>query len=199
MKSTLGCMLFILFMRNVFAAPSMTGEQIFKRQCASCHSQNANDTNIPILFGQEQRYIVKALNKFKADERTDHILGSMKSMAMHLSDDDINAIAKYVSTKDICSVKQNIDTKKEGFIEAFRAGRAIEKKINCQHCHGSFHRGAPRFYGQRKRFLKLTLHAFQGGRRDFPIMKRVTSQLSNEDIENLSTYINAMVLMRDCK
>lgn len=178
-----------------FASP---GEALFQSQCVRCHSVTLENPDVPILFRQERGYIEEALLKFQTGARIDHIRGEMGGISQNLSDENRKELSRYLVAENVCSVNQEIDVKKEGFIESFRAGAELEKKYNCQHCHGSFHHAAPRLYGQKRDFLIRTLWAFKNQTRVDPLMNRFAGQLSAEEIENLATYLNGMILMRQC-
>jgi len=69
---------------------------------------------------------------------------------------------------------------------------------NCIGCHGSIghgghanHTPAPNLYAQQPSYLINQLNAFKTGTRNNPIMKAMTSNLSDEDIKNLAAYFSS--------
>ncbi|QPK64789.1 cytochrome c [Methylomonas sp. LL1] len=64
--------------------------------CMGCHGNTMQGNGqFPKLAGQHPQYLVKQLNDFKSGERKS---GPMNGMAKSLSDDDIKALAEYLSS-----------------------------------------------------------------------------------------------------
>ena len=133
------------------------GAQIFETQCASCHGNEGTALKTPILHGQEPAYIVRSLMAFRHGGRIDQIMMSMNSIASGLTEEDIRLVARYLAGQDPCDLDIKIDYGREGFREAFSAGREKYASSNCGHCHESFHHFAPRIMGQKASYLKLAL------------------------------------------
>lgn len=90
-------------------AHNPAGEKIYKAgnsatglpACTGCHSPNGNGNpaaNFPRLSGQYPAYIEKTLGSFKTGERGNDMNGMMRAIAAKLSDQDMSAVADYVST-----------------------------------------------------------------------------------------------------
>lgn len=174
------------------------GAQIFQTQCASCHGNEGIALKTPILHGQEPAYIARSLMAFKHGGRIDQIMMSMNGIASGLTEEDIGSVARYLAGQDPCDIDIEIDYGREGFREAFSAGREKYASSNCGHCHESFHHFAPRIIGQKASYLKLALSQFQAGVRVAPMMPRMLQSWTEEDFENVVTYISGMRLMRAC-
>jgi len=174
------------------------GAQIYESQCASCHGNEGLALNAPVLHGQEPAYIVRSLMAFKHGSRIDQIMMSMNSIAADLTDEDISVVARYLAGQDPCEIDLEIDYGREGFREAFSAGRKQYVASNCGHCHESFHHYAPRIMGQKASYLKLALSQFQSGIRVAPMMSRLLQSWTEQDFQNVVTYISGMRLMRAC-
>ena len=174
------------------------GVQIFETQCASCHGNEGIGLKTPILHGQEPAYIVRSLMAFRHGGRIDQIMMSMNGIASGLTEEDIELVARYLAGQDPCDLDIKIDYGREGFREAFSAGREKYASSNCGHCHESFHHFAPRIMGQKASYLKLALSQFQAGVRVAPMMPRMLQSWTEEDFENVVTYISGMRLMRAC-
>ena len=174
------------------------GAQIYESQCASCHGNQGLALNAPVLHGQEPAYIVRSLMAFKHGSRIDQIMMSMNSIAADLKDEDISVVARYLAGQDPCEIDLKIDYGREGFREAFSAGRKQYAASNCGHCHESFHHYAPRIMGQKASYLKLALSQFQSGIRVAPMMSRLLQSWTEQDFQNVVTYISGMRLMRAC-
>ena len=174
------------------------GAQIFETQCASCHGNEGVALKTPILHGQEPAYIVRSLMAFRHGGRIDQIMMSMNGIASGLTEEDIGLVARYLAGQDPCDLDIKIDYGREGFREAFSAGREKYASSNCGHCHESFHHFAPRIMGQKASYLKLALSQFQAGVRVAPMMPRILQSWTEKDFENVVTYISGMRLMRAC-
>lgn len=69
--------------------------------CSACHGPNGSgnpQAHFPLIHGQFAAYVEKALNDFKSGARGNDATGIMRSAASKLSEDEINAVADYVST-----------------------------------------------------------------------------------------------------
>jgi len=66
--------------------------------CVACHSERAGEANPlwPSLAGQNERYIVKQLNDFRAGRRGDPV---MAPLAQPLSDADVAAVAAHYANQ----------------------------------------------------------------------------------------------------
>lgn len=68
--------------------------------CAACHSHDGKGNDLakfPRLSGQNPGYIIEQLNKFKSQERSNDPNGMMRDIAAKLSDEEIKAVASYVT------------------------------------------------------------------------------------------------------
>lgn len=80
------------------AAQTARGAQLYERTCRSCHGQQGyGDEKIARLAGQQPVYLKKALEDYRAGAklRKDPVMGSV---AKRLKDEDITALAAYLST-----------------------------------------------------------------------------------------------------
>ncbi|MDH2383413.1 c-type cytochrome [Bradyrhizobium sp. CER78] len=67
-------------------------------RCASCHGDNyAGNKAAARIAGQREEYIIKALHDYKAGVRSGGGVAAMAEVAYPLSDDDIAALAHYLS------------------------------------------------------------------------------------------------------
>jgi cytochrome c553 len=68
------------------------------RRCASCHGDNFAGTKaVPRLAGQREDYLVKTLHDYKTSARNGGPQGVMSDVAYPLSDEEITALAHYLS------------------------------------------------------------------------------------------------------
>lgn len=70
--------------------------------CVGCHSERGSEVSTgnpetPLIAGQHRRYLLKQLTEWRAGERRNSPGGIMNSLAKQLKDEEINALADYVS------------------------------------------------------------------------------------------------------
>ena len=78
-----------------------------------------------------------------------------------------------------------------------------EKAKVCEACHGptgqSMDPNYPNLAGQYKSYITQALSDYRSGRRTNPIMAGFASQLSNQDIADLSAWFSEQEGLRDLK
>jgi len=71
-----------------------------------------------------------------------------------------------------------------------------QKAAACFACHGadgnSIDPQYPRIAGQYNLYLQHVLHEYKDGQRNNPIMKGMVATLSDQDIEDISTYFSSL-------
>lgn len=72
--------------------------------CINCHGARGkgkaeNITQFPIIGGQHRDYIIKQLQDFRAGARNNDPAGMMAAIAEKLTDDEIRAVAEYLSAQ----------------------------------------------------------------------------------------------------
>jgi cytochrome c553 len=192
------------------------GEKIFKQgkgevpACNSCHGPDGmGDDNLgtPRLAGQGMVYILKELEDFAHDRRTDFTMSVMNFNAKGLTPEDRADVAAYVSQK------LQIKRKQLSTLKAVKAigqqvgstylGKAIvlygipEKNVPaCQSCHQYNGAGVFPIYPQigDQKFVYLTnqLKHWRDGSRANDIMaqmRHVADKLSDDDIRNVVSYL----------
>ena len=88
------------------------GEQLFKNGnpksgvygCINCHGERGKGksktiSQFPVIGGQHRDYIIKELTDFKAGRRSNDPAGMMSAIASKLSDNEIKAVAEYLSSQ----------------------------------------------------------------------------------------------------
>ena len=89
--------------------PSPAGEKVYRTgnvdtgvpACTGCHGPGGNGNpgaRFPQVNGQYAAYIAKTLHDFKAGARGNDLNGMMRSIAARLNEDEIKAVADYMST-----------------------------------------------------------------------------------------------------
>ncbi len=86
----------------VFAAGNPEAGQIKSPSCRFCHGENgvAQRSDYPNLRGQNEHYLVKAMNAYRNDQRTGPMAAMMKAQLSSLNDQDIADIAAYYAEMD---------------------------------------------------------------------------------------------------
>jgi cytochrome c553 len=83
------------------------GKQIFEEgvigtaapACMGCHGEDGSgNEQYPRLNGQNPPYVVNQLTNFKSGERTNDAKGLMRAVAKRLNEQEIAAVAEYVTT-----------------------------------------------------------------------------------------------------
>lgn len=191
------------------------GEKIFKNgkgadvpACMSCHGDTAmgNDSmGTPRLANQGYTYIVKELDDFASNKRTDMTLGVMNGIAKGLSEQDKRNLAYYLHTlkvkpelsnlTDVKASGKAVGTRYEGEVIA-KYGIEAKGVSACLTCHQYNGRGAAPVYpmiGQQKYvyLVNQLTHWRDGSRANDPMgqMRAIAKNLTDVDIQNVATYL----------
>jgi len=79
----------------------LSGHTIFARQCASCHGQKAEKSALntsKIIAGWDKKKVFAALKGYKDNSYGGNLKAIMKGQANHLNEEEMQAVAAYVST-----------------------------------------------------------------------------------------------------
>jgi cytochrome c553 len=166
--------------------PVAAGKAHFET-CAGCHAipgyTHAYPTyHVPRLGGQHPDYVVTALKSYKNGERLNQ---TMQANVAHLSEQDMRNIAVYLeSFRPVLKEKTN---NIQGNIDAGRS-----KSASCAACHGPDGNSRialyPRLAGQYEDYLYQSLQDYKTGKRNNPIMRGMSTSLSDQDISDLAAY-----------
>jgi cytochrome c553 len=155
--------------------------------CIPCHGANGNSTNpaFPILAGQTARYVYLQLKDFKEGRRTEP---QMTPVLQNLSREDMFDLAAFFAAQKPRPTSFNPDPAKAA------RGKAKADETLCTMCHlGGFlgQNEIPRVAGQHYEYIVKQLQAFKAMRRtnDAGNMTSVAKTLSDQDIDNLATYL----------
>jgi cytochrome c553 len=158
--------------------------------CGACHGAEGNSTiaQIPILAGQNARYIYLQLRDFNKKRRQDPM---MSPMAANLSAKDMLDLAAYFSMQ-----KPNRQNSR-GDAARIDEGRKIADAALCPMCHlGGFsgQNEIPRVAGQHYDYIKKQLLAFKARERtnDAGSMTAYMNDVTNEQIEALAAYVASL-------
>jgi cytochrome c553 len=158
------------------------------QHCASCHGANGLPVveKVPIISGQDKFYLFTALRRFRAGRRVSEIMGPI---AKDLSDDQIDALAKYFAAQPWPDFRQSAaDTDGEKAKTLAVAGR-------CTSCHREGflgHTGTPRVANQKPDYVQQTLTDLRGNVRQeaaVAAMAAIVHSWSDDDIAAMSRYL----------
>jgi len=79
----------------------VNGHTIFARQCASCHGQEAEKSALntsKVIAGWDEKKVLAALKGYKENSYGGNLKAIMKGQVTHLSDEEMQAVAAYIST-----------------------------------------------------------------------------------------------------
>jgi len=206
----------VLALGSISAAQAVTGDAAAGKAkaavCGACHGASGISATemYPNLAGQNDAYIIKQLNDFKAGTRTDMM---MAPMAANLSEQDMADLAAHYSglsrtgeqaaTANDDSAAPAASTATTANVEvvtstpasAIYAGNVQagkDKSAMCASCHGTTGISAismyPNLAGQSANYLAKQLADFKSGARKDPVMAGMVAALSPEDMNDLSAY-----------
>jgi cytochrome c553 len=183
------------------ANPNVTATTLAEQVCSNCHGVTgaAISPNFPNLAGQVEPYFIAQLNSFKSHGRRDPAgFEYMWGLSRSLTDEQIKGLAAYFAAQT--PARQPI----EGAASRMQPGKAIfENGVSaknvpaCSSCHGAQGQGNatfPRIAGQHANYLVKQLVVFQrtGRTPEGSIMKTVAHELTQQDMENVAAYVQAM-------
>ena len=158
--------------------------------CGVCHGVDGNSpaSTFPNLSGQNARYLYLQLKDFKEGRRNDPI---MSPIAKQLEKKEMQALAKHFSEQKPKSVPFKSDNAKAA------AGKKVADEALCPMCHlGGFagQNEIPRVAGQHPEYVMKQLKDFRARNRtnDAGSMTAYSSNLTDQDIENLAHYIGTL-------
>ncbi len=181
--------LLILLPSFAFAQDAAAGKEK-ALVCGACHGADGNSTivQIPILAGQNPRYIYLQLRDFNKKRRQDPL---MSPMAANLSAKDMLDLAAYFSMQ-----KPNRQNSR-GNAAKIEEGKKIADAALCPMCHlGEFsgQNEIPKVAGQHYDYIKKQLQAFKNRQRtnDAGSMTAYMNNVTDEQIEALAAYVASL-------
>ncbi len=154
--------------------------------CAGCHGANGVPTDpktIPIIWGQQQSYLMKQLRNYRNGERDNPI---MAPVAKGLAEEDLRKIAAYFAATPWPAPKR---------ADAAPA-RLPKGAAQCQPCHQPKFEGgmpAPRLAGLSSNYLAAQMSAFAAHKRnnnlDMPGFMRM---LTPKQRTAIARYLSAL-------
>lgn len=154
--------------------------------CAACHGENGTPTDpklIPVIWGQQESYIVKELHDYRSGDRDSPI---MSPIAKDLAQEDLRKIARYFAAKPW-----------PARVQPAAAAAALPKGANqCQPCHQPKFDGgmpAPRLAGLSYDYLIAAMNGFADGSRTNNLdMPKFMQVLTSGEREAIARYLAAL-------
>ena len=182
-RITIILLMMSLTLGSAFSATIEQGDDArLSRTCAGCHGTDGASPGkeIPIIGGQIDKYLKKALSEFSTDKRPGDV---MRNLSKGYSVDEQKQIAAYFTTKP--------------WVNTPHAGTSNAESIlvkSCKGCHGSMGEGRgsfPRIAGQHPGYLYQSLVEYKHGDRSSRMMKLV-QKLDNETLTEMADYYSAI-------
>ena len=167
-------------------APAHAADEIEAKAqlCAACHGDKgapADPKTIPVIWGQEQSYLMKQMRDFRNGERASAI---MSPIAKGLAEGDLRKIAAYFAAKTWparASAKPPLPPK--GIAQ-------------CQACHQPDFQGgmpAPRLAGLSYEYLVAAMRAFATEERTNNLdMPKFMQMLTERERNAIARYLSAL-------
>ena len=175
----------ISFAINAASANAADDIEAKAQMCDACHGQNGVPTDpktIPIIWGQQQSYLVKQLHDYRSGDRDDPI---MSPIAKQLAQEDLRKIAAYFAAKNWP-------------VQTAAAAPASPPNgiAQCQPCHQPNFAGgppAPRLAGLSYEYLLASMRSFAADvRTNNEDMPKFMRALADSDLEAMARYLSAL-------
>ncbi len=166
--------------------------------CIGCHGIKGYQASfpevykVPMISGQNAKYIVAALNAYKKGERKHP---TMRGIADSLSEQDIADVAAYYEQHGKTDAAVPAPTAADAKVDA------LLKKGACVSCHGdNFSKPVdpsyPKIAGQYKDYLYVTLKSYKVENqatwgRSNGVMGGIAKQFSNAELKALANYVGS--------
>ena len=166
-------------------AQAADGIEAKAQACAACHGDKGTPLDpktIPVIWGQEQSYLMKQLRDFRNGERKSAV---MLPIAKELAEGDLRPLAAYFSGKTWPA--------RPAPAKAPSAPKGIGQ---CQACHQPKFEGgmpAPRLAGLSYEYLVAQMRAFAKEERTNNLdMPRFMRMLSERERSTIARYLSAL-------
>ena len=169
------------------AVPAHAADEIEAkaRSCAACHGEKgapADPRIVPVIWGQQQSYLMKQLRDFRSGERASAV---MSPIARDLAEGDLRKIAAYFAAKTWPAKRASA-----------KPSSPPKSIAQCQPCHQpSFEGGmpAPRLAGLSYEYLAAAMRAFAREERTNNLdMPRFMQMLSERERNAIARYVSAL-------
>ena len=175
-------------------------ESLATNLCVTCHGPGGvgDQPKIPRIGGQQRDYLEAQLKAFRTRTRNDpDAHENMWAIAATLNDNVVAGLADYFSTQPpgrgkFAGRDAAVMAKGE---KIFHRGDSTRGIAACAVCHGQNAEGMsvfPRLAGQHAFYLGTQMEAIQGKLRKSPVMHGIIKELSVDEIQALSYYLESL-------
>lgn len=170
--------------------------------CMGCHGITGYQASfpevhkVPMIAGQNAKYIAASLNAYKAGERKHP---SMRGIADSLSEQDIADVSAFFEEQGKHGKAVTVPEQPR---EASVKVAELLKKGNCESCHGKnlntpIDPAYPKIAGQHADYLFVALKSYKTeGRntwgRSNGVMAGIAKQFSNSELKEISKYLQSL-------
>jgi len=187
------------------AAPAPAGAKSIEAKvamCIGCHGIVGYQASfpevhkVPMISGQSAKYIVAALNAYKAGDRKHP---TMRGIADSLSEQDMNDIAAYYEASGKGTGTSAGDKPSK---EPSPQVAALLQKAACVSCHGAnfskpIDPSYPKIGGQHADYMFVALKAYKTENnaavgRSNGVMGAIAKQFSNAELKALAGYVGSL-------
>jgi cytochrome c553 len=173
----------------VIAVPADAAEEVEAKLqvCGACHGQNGEpfDATIPIIWGQQQSYLVKQLHDYKSRDRDNPI---MSPMADTIKQEELRKAAAYFASK-------SWPARHAAAVAAASASPPNGIAI-CRACHQQNFEGgppAPRLAGLSYEYLVGAMRSFADDERTNNLdMPKLMKALTESEREAIARYLSGL-------
>jgi cytochrome c553 len=167
-------------------SPALAADEIAAKAqtCAVCHGEKgvpADPKTMPVIWGQQQSYLMKQLRDFRSGERNSAI---MSPIAKALAEGDLRKIAAYFAAKP---------WPEHASVDVPPPPKGIPQ---CQPCHQPNFQGgmpAPRLAGLSHEYLDAAMRAFATGERANNLdMPKFMQGLTERERDAIARYLSAL-------
>ena len=171
----------------VAALPASAADDIEAKAqtCAVCHGQNGvpiEPKTMPIIWGQQQSYLMKQLRDYRNGERDNPM---MSPIAKGLAEDDLRKLAAYFAAKSWPAQPKPA-----------AAASPPNGIAQCQPCHQPDFAGgppAPRLAGLSYEYLVASMRSFASdGRTNNGDMPKFIHALTDSERDAMARYLSAL-------
>ena len=189
-----------MVMTSVSVAGDAAAGKAKSAACGGCHGFDGNSpiAMYPKIAGQNEAYIVKQIQDYKADKTRKNEI--MKGMAASLSDADAADIGAYFQAQNVSAAATFDESKIAAGREIYKGGDMQKGIPACQACHGPNGSGTagigyPAVGGQYVDYNLAQLKAFKSGARsndDKRMMRDIVAKMSEEDMIAVANYMASL-------
>ena len=172
----------------VTAVPAYAADDIaaIAQKCATCHGQTGVPTNpntIPVIWGQQESYLVKQLHDYRSGDRDNQV---MARIAKGLAQEDLRKMGAYFAAKSWPTPHA----------AAASASPPPSGIAQCQPCHQPNSEGgppAPRLAGLSFEYLNAAMRSFADGKRtNNGDMPKFMLALTDSERTAIARYLSAL-------